>query len=323
MYTGIISSIHAILIILFIAGITLCLTVYLSKLESLSIFAGGYLLAQFLLEALVYDQEIPAKFVLFPEHYMEFYVSPKALLYCFSAVMLLIILFGMARVKIRPGHIVVLVVACLWMYFWSMNQKRTPLSYWLFLFPYQVFTFFISVYALRNMDPTSVENVGSTHRLLILTAVFSLLILLEDTFAAFNMEEFIDATGLVTKDRNFCENIFQGIVAFGLIQRYVRYISIRLQPEPTLFPISPSDAEEKQRATSFTTDEAYKLGRMLSLSNREMDVLPLLLNGKTNQEISDELHISVGTVKTHVYHIFQKADVNDRIALFRFALEKR
>ncbi len=48
------------------------------------------------------------------------------------------------------------------------------------------------------------------------------------------------------------------------------------------------------------------------LTDRELEVLPLLASGLTNQEIAQRLTISPGTVKHHVRHIVSKLGVSDR-----------
>jgi DNA-binding CsgD family transcriptional regulator len=48
------------------------------------------------------------------------------------------------------------------------------------------------------------------------------------------------------------------------------------------------------------------------LSDREQDVLLLMAEGLSNQEIADRLVISLATVKTHVRHILQRLSVEDR-----------
>ncbi len=52
-----------------------------------------------------------------------------------------------------------------------------------------------------------------------------------------------------------------------------------------------------------------------SLSERELQVLELLVAGRTNKEIGAELGIEVRTVKLHVSRLMQKAGVDNRIAL--------
>jgi two-component system, NarL family, response regulator LiaR len=62
------------------------------------------------------------------------------------------------------------------------------------------------------------------------------------------------------------------------------------------------------------------------LTNRELEVLLLMTQGKTNQEISDELFISLKTVKVHVSNVLSKLEVNDRtqavIYAFKHSLAK-
>jgi two-component system, NarL family, response regulator LiaR len=48
------------------------------------------------------------------------------------------------------------------------------------------------------------------------------------------------------------------------------------------------------------------------LSERELDVLRLVVDGMSNQEISERLSISPETVKTHMKHILDKLSVSDR-----------
>jgi len=48
------------------------------------------------------------------------------------------------------------------------------------------------------------------------------------------------------------------------------------------------------------------------LTEREFEILLLIAQGKSNQEIADELYIALKTVKTHVSNILAKLDVTDR-----------
>ena len=62
--------------------------------------------------------------------------------------------------------------------------------------------------------------------------------------------------------------------------------------------------------------------RVLSLlSQREREVLRALAQGYRNKQISAELGVSVGTVKTHLRHIFRKLQVADRTAAVLKALD--
>ena len=69
--------------------------------------------------------------------------------------------------------------------------------------------------------------------------------------------------------------------------------------------------EEAERGP--TTDHG------VPLSKREVDVLKLVALGYSNNEIADELYISVRTVETHKTHIMQKTGLRARSELTRFA----
>lgn len=53
------------------------------------------------------------------------------------------------------------------------------------------------------------------------------------------------------------------------------------------------------------------------LTAREKEIAQLLLKGYTNEEIANMLYITVSTTKKHVYHIFHKYGVNNRMALIK------
>ncbi len=57
------------------------------------------------------------------------------------------------------------------------------------------------------------------------------------------------------------------------------------------------------------------------LTTREMEILMLMAEGKTNQEIADELFIALKTAKTHVSNILSKLDVQDRTQAVIYAFK--
>ncbi|WEV50386.1 helix-turn-helix transcriptional regulator [Lactobacillus sp. ESL0700] len=72
-------------------------------------------------------------------------------------------------------------------------------------------------------------------------------------------------------------------------------------------------ASEDSQVVGFC--EYYKM------TKRESEILRLVLKGKKNQEIADELFISVGTVKSHIYSIFKKLEVDRRSQLMHVFME--
>jgi len=60
---------------------------------------------------------------------------------------------------------------------------------------------------------------------------------------------------------------------------------------------------------------------MSDLTARELEVLSLIARGQDNTRISEELSISMGTVKNHVSNIYAKLDVNSRAEAVAWAWE--
>jgi DNA-binding NarL/FixJ family response regulator len=61
--------------------------------------------------------------------------------------------------------------------------------------------------------------------------------------------------------------------------------------------------------------------RLDGLTDREREVLTLVARGLSNTEISDHLHVSLATTKTHVGHLLTKLNARDRAQLVIVAYE--
>ena len=59
-----------------------------------------------------------------------------------------------------------------------------------------------------------------------------------------------------------------------------------------------------------------------NFTTREQELLPLLISGYSNEEISKLLHISNFTTKKHIYNIFNKIGINNRMELIRIINSK-
>jgi NarL family two-component system response regulator LiaR len=89
-------------------------------------------------------------------------------------------------------------------------------------------------------------------------------------------------------------------------------IKAALAGQPTLAP-------EATAALINATRQRPAVG--FDLTGRELEVLALLVNGKTNAEISVELSITLATVKFHMANIYGKLRVKNRVEALRLALE--
>jgi len=60
----------------------------------------------------------------------------------------------------------------------------------------------------------------------------------------------------------------------------------------------------------------------LGLSKRELEVLQLMADGLSNQEIADRLFVSLNTIKTHISRVFEKLEVKRRTQAIELAKKK-
>lgn len=95
--------------------------------------------------------------------------------------------------------------------------------------------------------------------------------------------------------------------------RHLRLLTKRsVSPEP--FDLSPTGKE---------ADGVGKIERKLELlTQRERQIVRLVSEGMSNKEIARQLNVSPGTVKVHLYNIFQKLEITNRTVLAALALLK-
>jgi two-component system, NarL family, response regulator LiaR len=71
-------------------------------------------------------------------------------------------------------------------------------------------------------------------------------------------------------------------------------------------------ATEKTIAIKALDPEYEDIVDQAGLTDREIEILQLIVRGYSNAEIADTLFLTVGTIKTHVRHILNKLCVDDR-----------
>ena len=85
--------------------------------------------------------------------------------------------------------------------------------------------------------------------------------------------------------------------------------------------ISPTIATKVlQRVRASSTQPSIENTIRAELSEREIEVLKLIANGKDNAMIAGELHISPKTVKNHISNILMKLQIDNRIQAAVYAV---
>jgi len=70
--------------------------------------------------------------------------------------------------------------------------------------------------------------------------------------------------------------------------------------------------------SSYPTRKVEVKGQIYDLTETEIKIIKLVLNGMTNREIANELYISEKTVKFHLYKVFKKLTLKNRAELILF-----
>ena len=102
------------------------------------------------------------------------------------------------------------------------------------------------------------------------------------------------------------------------IQDLVAGIRAAAEGESLISPQIATKVLQRLRSQTSSTDAAETI--RAELSDREIEVLKLIANGKDNAEIARELFISPKTVKNHISNILMKLQIENRIQAAVYAV---
>jgi DNA-binding NarL/FixJ family response regulator len=123
--------------------------------------------------------------------------------------------------------------------------------------------------------------------------------------------------GVPKSERVILQYVMAGAAGYVLkdvpVERLLDNVRAAHQDEALISPtiaaaLMNQVAELAQISTQYMLDPQA----VADLTTREREVLSLIGDGLTNQEIAERLFIEVGTVKNHVHNILRKLDVNSR-----------
>lgn len=130
------------------------------------------------------------------------------------------------------------------------------------------------------------------------------------------LSEFPDARIIVISTYVCDEEIYNALQAGAMA-----YLVKSVQREELIQAIRKAAGGQRHIQPEVAARLAERVGRS-QLSARELDVLRLLVGGKRNRAIADELDITEGTVKLHVSSILGKLGALDRTEAVTVALQR-
>jgi DNA-binding NarL/FixJ family response regulator len=124
------------------------------------------------------------------------------------------------------------------------------------------------------------------------------------------------------QDADVMEAIFAGACGYLLkdasIEDVMRGIQAAAIGESLISPTIAGKVLERVRAATASPDAEEAI--RAELSDREIEVLKLIANGKDNAQIAADLHISPKTVKNHISNILMKLQIDNRIQAAVYAV---
>ena len=124
------------------------------------------------------------------------------------------------------------------------------------------------------------------------------------------------------QDNDVIDAILAGACGYLLkdssIQELIAGIKAASRGESLISPTIASKVLQRVRASS--TQPEIESTIRAELSDREIEVLKLIANGKDNAMIAGELHISPKTVKNHISNILMKLQIENRIQAAVYAV---
>ena len=209
---------------------------------------------------------------------------------------------------IRFGPVVVFVVGSAALFQGIQNPQWREFLFYSMRSLYILFCLAVLlVWRFTSEDSATRETLSKHAWVGVVTLVLTLAILIEDVYVqlVFN-PSVMPSDSWFLAEKSFAENILFLFFAFAAIWAAKKTLSLRY--------VTPPERDDAPMSESI--DRVLPLyAQQRGLSQRESEVLRLVVMGKDNQNIASELHLSPNTVKVHVRNILKKAGQTDRRAL--------
>lgn len=180
--------------------------------------------------------------------------------------------------------------------------------------------FFIYCYFTME-DPNQKRKLGRFTP--IMTGIFFLncSVLIEDTSMISHIKSLLFESPWMS-ERNFTENLLWLFLCYCIIylcsHRLGECDSTKPDSEPSnIETFTNTETTETHPVSGPLLQNLPAFSRYYKLTPREIEILKCLIQCQQTSEICEELHISTGTVKTHIHNIYMKLEINTRTELMK------
>lgn len=145
---------------------------------------------------------------------------------------------------------------------------------------------------------------------IVLVICLLVLVVVEDTVNILLLDPPLAGSSfpLYLSERNFTENALSLVLAFITFRASARLLKLRFNEPPHT---------DTPKVEQHVDDNLSPYAARFALTQREKEILRLVLLGKSNQSIANDLQLALGTVKTHVHNILKKTGQESRQSLLQ------
>lgn len=182
--------------------------------------------------------------------------------------------------------------------------KPSALRTFLYYLPNQLILMYTGYIAYHGLDRTNLSATVQRYLKIIayIAIIFGALIIIEDAYVIFQVDSY-DLSSLRIQNRSFTEDLFSIAICITIFDYLLKQNQSKI-----IDGFHSTEAIKVDTAELFFSD--------YHLTDREKEIGRLLLEHKHNQEIADQLYLSIGTVKTHIHNIYLKMDITKRTQFF-------
>jgi NarL family two-component system response regulator LiaR len=119
------------------------------------------------------------------------------------------------------------------------------------------------------------------------------------------------------------EQLVHGVLAAGAISYLLKNVTADELAKAIRDAISGRSTLSPEAAHVLVQATRVPQHSLFELTEREQEVLHLVVQGHSNQQIADLLIVSVATVKAHLGNIFSKLQVSSRAEVINFAIKHK
>lgn len=253
--------------------------------------------------------------------YFLYYILPKTIIYVLCSCLYVLIMYELLQKKPRiigfvPVIAELLVILC------TQFIPSYSITNWIFYATDSLCSIVLCLiffyYIRQSMKfPEEYKRICKYKNIVWFFLLCGIASFLEDTIFADWLSLFFKQYFPYFQRTNVSE-VISTVILVAIVIYYCKRIDSAYKSHVIKGECTDQSGESSQQQENNQLNWNNQLEKLTSdygLTKREEEILQLVLRGASNQEIADELYITIGTVKTHIHNIYRKLNITKRSQL--------